>query len=89
MLTRKDLKFVGVDYWSRPVFKSTNGNYYCCVDQLQDDNATEEEAEEVLTNIADGRYSLYTKGRDFDGEPGFPVPYQTEDPAAEKKEEGQ
>lgn len=78
MLTRKDLKFVGVDYWSRPVFKSTKGRYYCCVDQLQDDNATEVDAEDVLKNINDGYHSLYTKGGDFDGEPGFPVAYKTE-----------
>lgn len=89
MLTRKDLTFAGVDYWSRPVFKSTAGRYYCCVDQLQDDNATEADAEEVLKNINDGRYSLYTKGGDFDGEPGFPTPYQTEAPEPEQKDNGE
>lgn len=89
MLTRKDLKFVGVDYWSRPVFKSVKGYYYCCVDQLQDDNATEADAEEVLKNIDSGYHYLYGKGRDFDGEPGSPVQYKTEAPAPEEKDAGE
>ncbi|EBL8291849.1 hypothetical protein DLP14_14450 [Salmonella enterica] len=77
VLTRKDITFVGADYWSRPVFRGKRNIYYCSTEQLIHGNETQEQIEAILQNISDGKDSLYIKGRDPEGEPDYPVKYTT------------
>lgn len=63
-------KFVGVDEWSRYVFKcKETGRYYCFVNVLADNQPlTQERIVEILKNE-----KPHYKGLDFDGEPEFPI----------------
>jgi len=58
------VKFVGIDYWSRPVFKDEKGNYFGSLDKLFNSVDTEQK---VLESV-NGDDLLYF-GRDFDCEP--------------------
>ena len=60
--------FAGVDYWSRPVFKSIDGkHYYCDTEHLVNGNVKESEILDwYKTN---GTSSIIFKGRMFDSEP--------------------
>ena len=71
---KAEAKFVGIDSWSRPVFKQEGRrNYFCLVDVLLDGNAPQSEIEDMIDGINAGRFVLYEKDSDFDGEPGYPV----------------
>lgn len=69
---RKDIVFVGVDFWSRLVFKhEPTGSYLCSVDRLHDESDDEETIAEYLKEV----HQLYVKSppRDPEGEPNGPV----------------
>ena len=59
-MTRKELTFVGIDYWSRAVYKDKNGKYY--------KDITLKGGPEYIPN------TLYTSADGtFEGEPNNPV----------------
>lgn len=71
-LYRKDIIFVGVDYWSRPVYKHVPTNSYLCeIDDLVNDDDDEVS---LTARLATTQY-LHTKcpQKDFEGEPDFMV----------------
>lgn len=76
-LIRKDMTFIGADYWCRPVFRDKKNIYYCSTQQLVHGNETQEQIDTILQNISDGKDDLCIKGRDPDGEPDYPVNYKT------------
>lgn len=57
-------KFVGIDMFNRPVFKSAGGTYYCWTDKLYADH--ERPTQEELDAAGLGATN---KGDRFDGEP--------------------
>lgn len=48
---KRELKYVGIDYWSKPMFKDKKGFWFCCLDKLFLDNATFEEVTEKVTEV--------------------------------------
>ena len=78
-ILKKDINFVGIDDWSRFVYKhEPSGYYFCTVDRLQNPGDTVETANQILEESE----SLYIKTpyRDFEGEPSHPVKMYTEEP---------
>ena len=60
--------FAGVDYWSRPVFKSIDGKrYFCDTEHLVNGNIKESEILDWYKK--NGTSSIVFKGRMFDSEP--------------------
>lgn len=73
---KADVKFVGVDDWSRLVFKhEPTGIFLCSVDRLQEAGDTLDTVAEYLNEVD----SLHVKSpaRDFEGEPSHPVPLES------------
>jgi hypothetical protein len=67
-------KFVGVDWWSRPLFKLEGRNYYMCLpDNPINGNAPQSEVDALIDGINAGNLALYSLGSDPDNDPGFPV----------------
>lgn len=58
------IHFVGIDDWSRAIFKCKRGLYYCCLDFLFHPKTSEEE---VLNQI-DSKDIVYY-GRSLDDDP--------------------
>ena len=56
-------KYVGIDYWGRPVFRNEGGEYYCVTDMLPDEPFTEEVKEQLR------KCAVIAKGSKFEGEP--------------------
>ena len=56
----RQLRFVCVDDWSRPIFKDDEGYYFCSVDKLV---STQEELEAINED------DLVYHGRDLDNDP--------------------
>ena len=72
-ISKAELKFAGVDDWSRFVFiHERTGYYFCTVDRLQESGDTMETVRDILEQAE----SLYIKSprMDFEGEPSHPVP---------------
>ncbi|PXX95857.1 hypothetical protein [Halomonas sp. LBP4] len=71
-----DLEWMGIDAFSRPVWKSvTDRQCYCLVDMLVDDTP---EAQQLALQalINDPFIELYNKGSSVEGEPSHPVPFR-------------
>jgi len=49
MSEKRELEFVGIDFWNRPQFKDANGNYFGNVDVLFDYGATFEDVTKKIT----------------------------------------
>lgn len=62
------LKFAGVDYWDRVVFKGDNGRFYKTTALAPDDGFTSLSDDEKLMLLK----SLHDTD-EFEGEPGWPV----------------
>ncbi|MFW9948530.1 MAG: hypothetical protein ACFFKA_00215 [Candidatus Thorarchaeota archaeon] len=64
MEEKRELEFIGIDFWSRPVFKDNRGNYFGNMDILFNGSATFEEVTEKVTEE-----NIYYFGRDMDDDP--------------------
>lgn len=64
MSEKRELEFVGIDFWNRPQFKDANGNYFGNVDVLFDYKAT---YEEVRKKISEDDICYF--GREVDCDP--------------------
>ena len=71
MTSTIELRFLGEDYWSRALFKGSNGHYYKTT-ELNPDNGFESLP---LEDQLDFLQSLHTStpATDPEGEPGWPV----------------
>lgn len=72
-ILKSDLKFAGIDDWSRFVFiHERTGYYFCTVDRVQEAGDDLDTVRDILkeTDV------LYIKSprKDFEGEPSHPVP---------------
>jgi len=68
-MSKRELKFVGIDYWSRPMFKDKKGFWFCCLDKLFLDNATFEKVTEKVTEA-----DIVYHGLDLEDDPmGVPI----------------
>jgi hypothetical protein len=60
----RQLEYIGVDFWSRPMFQDAKGNIFGNMDILFNGNATYEEVTERITED-----DIYYFGREVDGDP--------------------
>lgn len=69
-----ELRFVGIDYWDRCVFRSQSGNFYKTVELVPDcgwDALSYEDKMDMLHTLHDS-----CPFDDPDGEPNCPVPFE-------------
>lgn len=68
-LDKRELAFVTIDYWSRPVFKDIDGALFGCLEKLFQEGSTFED----VTNKEDSQFvdehDICYFGRDIDGDP--------------------
>ena len=65
----RELKFVHIDYWSRPLFVDQNGNYFGCLNQLFPDGASFETIMEGFEGSKVTNEEISYFGREIDGDP--------------------
>ena len=69
-----EIMFIGIDDWSRPVYKDRDNNYYGSTFVLVDYNTTPEEVNKKFSDMDDPAYYLCYFGNKFNCEPmGTPV----------------
>ncbi len=64
MTNKRQLAYIGVDFWNRPVFKDSFGNIFGNMDILFNENKTFEEVNKKITED-----SIYYFGRNIDDDP--------------------
>lgn len=68
MSTKRELKYIGIDYWSRPIFKDKNDNLFCSLNKLFPDGASFEDVTGTNGQEVTERDIVYF-GRDLDDDP--------------------
>jgi hypothetical protein len=63
-MEKRELKYINIDFWSRPMFKDNRGNYFCCLDKLFPDGTT---FEEVTKTVSES--DIVYHGREYDDDP--------------------
>lgn len=48
-MDKRELKYIGIDFWSKPMFKDNKGFYFCCLNKLFKDGASFEEVTKTVT----------------------------------------
>jgi len=62
----KELKFIGIDFWSRPIFKSQDGFYFSCLNKLA---GGEKNLAEIKENLSLDERDITYHGTDPDDDP--------------------
>lgn len=74
----RELKYVHIDYWSRPLFKDQFGNYFGALNKLFQDGSTFEDVTCQEDSQFVDKYDICYFGREIDGDPmGTPMKPET------------